>query len=455
MRKRSITKKEKLVCNSILVYIIFLFVTLSISAGCTNIKEDVKNSYFNYENPYFIITKRLDNVTPHFFNYDEAIKEFDKEIIDASTFVYDARNEYNYNNSINYRNKPQNTTNLIYQRQPTRLISNNSNLISSYNLLYGRMPKDVNEIAITKYTFDSFCEYGYFNHNTNVSINGEDIKKDPTKILNMPYSYSSQINGNLIISGVIDVPYNESYKEILLQNKNVDWTNYQQNYYISQIYNEFNFLIETYQGALIVTDEYLELEQSVYHNLSNKNEVEKVCASMLIDVRKVPNRKKDLVDKYYYDYSKKLTSNFVLYDRYRDDYLTFWNERFAIFSWYYIGFSTLILIILILSNISGFVYTYKTYKKRNEEPIKSIKESKPSNKQLSKNIVIDVLGFLSLLLVGFIHNYFIISPSVGVLTIRVSPSYIFYIISVCIFVVFIVFKYLIYPKVRKFIVDLD
>lgn len=456
MRKRAITKKEKLVCNSVLVYIIFLFISLSFSAGCTNIKEDVKRSYFNYENPYFVVSKHLDDINHQvIFDYEDAIKEFDNEIIDASTFVYDVRNVKDYNGPINYNNKPQNTSNLIYGLQAARLISSSSNLVSSFELLYGEMPKKADEILIPKYIFDSLCEYGYYNHNTKVTINGDDIKKDPTKILNLPYSYSSLIEGNLKISGVINIPYNESYKDILLQNTNVDWTNYLKNYSISQIYNEFNFLIDTYQGALIVTDEYLELEQNSFIPLPNGKKAKKVCVSMLIDINKIVDRKKELVDKYYYDDSREVYDKFVLYDRYRNDYLEFWNERFRILSNYYIGFASLVFVILLLSNITGIIYTFKTYKRRNEEPIKSIQETKPSKNKLIKSIGFDILGFATFLLFGFIHNYFIVSPNVGTLTIRVSPSYIFFVGEVCIFIAFIAFKYLVYPKIRKYIVDLD
>lgn len=293
MMKNLITKKEKLVFNKILVYIIFLFISLSFSAGCTNIKEDVKRSYFNYENPYFIVSKHLDHINNQvIFDYEEAIKEFDKEILDASTFVYGIINVDNYGNPINYSNKPHDKHNLIYGLQTNRLISSRSNLVSSYELLFGEMPKKIDEILIPKYIFDSLCEYGYYDRNTKVTLNGDDIKKDPTKILNLPYYYSSLIQGNLKISGVIDIPYNESYKEILLQNININWNDYLKNYYISQIYNEFVFLIYMYQGALIVTDEFFKLEQDSFITLPNGNKAKKVCTSLLIDTIKIQDRKK-------------------------------------------------------------------------------------------------------------------------------------------------------------------
>ena len=76
-----------------------------------------------------------------------------------------------------------------------------------------------------------------------------------------------------------------------------------------------------YQGALIVTDEFLKLEQDSFITLPNGNKAKKVCTSLLIDTTKIQDRKKELIDKYYYDRNEKLYDKFVLYDRFRDDYL--------------------------------------------------------------------------------------------------------------------------------------
>lgn len=78
-----------------------------------------------------------------------------------------------------------------------------------------------------------------------------------------------------------------------------------------------------YQGALIVTDEFLKLEQDSFITLPNGNKAKKVCTSLLIDTIKIQDRKKELIDKYYYDRNEKLYDKFVLYDRFRDDYLSF------------------------------------------------------------------------------------------------------------------------------------
>lgn len=56
-----------------------------------------------------------------------------------------------------------------------------------------------------------------------------------------------------------------------------------------------------YQGALIVTDEFLKLEQDSFITLPNGNKAKKVCTSLLIDTIKIQDRKKELIDKYYYD----------------------------------------------------------------------------------------------------------------------------------------------------------
>ena len=210
-----------------------------------------------------------------------------------------------------------------------------------------------------------------------------------------------------------------------------------------------------YQGALIVTDEFLKLEQDSFITLPNGNKAKKVCTSLLIDTIKIQDRKKELIDKYYYDRNEKLYDKFVLYDRFRDDYLSFFNERFSILSKYYIGFASLVFVVLLLSNITYIVYTFKTFKRRKEESIKLLKDTKLPKNHFIKNSGIDILGFTSLLLVGFIHNYFIVSPYVGTLTIRVNPSFIFYVGELSIFIAFIAIKYLVYPKIRKYIVDID
>lgn len=47
-----------------------------------------------------------------------------------------------------------------------------------------------------------------------------------------------------------------------------------------------------YQGALIVTDEFLKLEQDSFITLPNGNKAKKVCTSLLIDTIKIQDRKK-------------------------------------------------------------------------------------------------------------------------------------------------------------------
>ncbi|QVK17495.1 ABC transporter ATP-binding protein/permease [Mycoplasmatota bacterium] len=120
-----------------------------------------------------------------------------------------------YNDSINsylYYDDADGIKNYYFNKKINGTIEITNDLMERYNLklLSGRLPKEDNEILITKYTYMNFEKYEY---------NNNDIKVEVVNLDDM-IGKSISLNGKEFkITGVIDTNFNEDRYQVLLSNK--------------------------------------------------------------------------------------------------------------------------------------------------------------------------------------------------------------------------------------------
>lgn len=123
----------------------------------------------------------------------------------------------------------------------------------------GKLPTANNEIAITKWHFEHFAEYGYRNYNTNEKYEASELKDMDTflnKNLTIDYSFGgSGKNDALTIVGIIDTGLNKNGEyDDLKQSSNGNMNSWQFQNAISKSMDSLMFVSQGYLDNLISGD---------------------------------------------------------------------------------------------------------------------------------------------------------------------------------------------------------